>query len=123
MKKPNESEKAYLFPRFKVWFSSNEEQGVFGDGKWRLLEEIERSRSIRAAAISLGMSYRKAWGDLKKAEACLKVKLIEKHRGGTDGGETTLTKEGKMWIKAYRVFRREIEKQIGISFEKHIKKL
>jgi molybdate transport system regulatory protein len=121
MKKEKISGKPSLIPRCKVWLSSPEDEGVFGDGKWRLLSEIERSHSIRAAALALGMSYRKAWGDLKKAEACLKVRLIEKHRGGADGGETTITKDGRAWLEAYNIFRREVEKQINDLFEKHIK--
>lgn len=123
MKKQTETGKARLFPRFKVWFSSREEEGVFGDGKWRLLMEIERGKSIRAAALSLGMSYRKAWGDLKKAEACLGVKLIEKHRGGADGGETNLTCEGKKWLAAYTGFRMHLEKAVKRGFEKYLENL
>jgi molybdate transport system regulatory protein len=123
MKEKDKSRMPLLFPRCKVWLSTLEEEGVFGDGKWRLLQEIEYSRSIRAAALALGMSYRKAWGDLKKAESCLGAKLIEKHRGGADGGETSLTREGKTWLEAYEAFREEIREQLDVSFEKHMKKL
>ncbi|MBN1903253.1 LysR family transcriptional regulator [Candidatus Sumerlaeota bacterium] len=112
-----------IFPRCKVWISSSSEEGVFGDGKWRLLKELDMCHSIRAAAERLGMSYRKAWGDLKKAEACLNVKLIRKHRGGADGGETIVTEAGKAWIKAYEAFRGEIDKNVGEMFSRHIKKL
>lgn len=120
MKKKKISGSMPLIPRCKVWLSSPEDEGVFGDGKWRLLSEIERRRSIRAAAQALGMSYRKAWGDLKKAEACLKVKLIEKHRGGADGGETNLTLEGKKWLNAYNGFRADIENAVLKAYGKHM---
>lgn len=123
MNKEKNTEKPLLFPRCKLWLSSSEEEGVFGDGKWRLLREIERNRSIRAAALALGMSYRKAWGDLKKAEACLKVRLIEKHRGGADGGETNLTREGKKWLKAYNGFRADIENAVLKAYGKHMENL
>ena len=66
-----ESGKTHLCPRSKLWISSDEAEGVFGDGKWRLLEAIEKDGSLNAASRSLGISYRKAWGDLKKAESCL----------------------------------------------------
>ena len=97
--------------------------GVFGDGKWRLLCEIKRGKSIRAAALALGMSYRKAWGDLNRAEECLKVKLIERRRGGAQGGDSKLTREGDKWLEAYQAFRKDIEDQIRRSYNKRLKNL
>jgi len=108
-----------LHPRFKLWLSTEEAEGVFGDGKWRLLQGIEDYGSLKAAAESLGISYRKAWGDLKKAEKGLGVRLIEKRRGGSGGGETSLTETGKKWVAAYGHFRRKIEKQIEEEFRVH----
>ena len=82
-------------PRLKLWMSSSDAEGVFGDGKWRLLGAIEQHGSLSAAAVALDMSYRKAWGDLRKAEDCLKIALIENHRGGRTGGRTDLTDAGR----------------------------
>ena len=31
-----------LSPRFKLWLNTKNTEGVFGDGKWRLLKAIER---------------------------------------------------------------------------------
>ena len=84
------SMKPELIPKFKLWFSTADSEGVFGDGKWRLLKAIDDKGSLKKAAESLGISYRKAWGDLKKAESCLGTRLIEKIRGGKDGGKTIL---------------------------------
>ncbi len=103
---------AALEPQFKLWLFRCGMDGGFGDGKWRLLQAIDREGSLRAAATILGISYRKAWGDLKKAEQCLNTKLIEKRRGGPDGGETRLTAAGKCWVAAYRRFRRHVEKAV-----------
>jgi len=115
--------KASVAPRFKLWISSSEAEGVFGDGKWRLLKAIESGGSLRAASESLGISYRKAWGDLRKAEERLGVIFLEKHRGGAGGGETTLTDAGREWIAGYSRFRTEIEKTTAKAFGKHIQKL
>jgi len=112
-----------LIPRCKVWFNSSKAGGVFGDGKWSLLREIEQRRSIRAAAEALGMSYRKAWGDLKKAEECLGIKLVEKRRGGREGGKTNLTEYGRNLLSAYNRFRFEISKALQSSFTKHMRKV
>jgi len=106
--------------RFKLWLSSGAAEGVFGDGKWRLLAAIERHGSLKAASQSLGISYRKAWGDLKKAEKCLGVTFLEKRRGGPGGGESKLTAAGRKWLAAYSRFRSAIERTAAKAFDSHI---
>jgi len=112
-----------LRTRFKLWLNTKEAEGVFGDGKWQLLRAIESERSLRAASQKLSISYRKAWGDLKKAEHGLKMTLVKKQRGGRLGGRTCLTENGKKWVKAYSKFHREIKKAAEKAYEKHIRKL
>lgn len=106
-----------LHPRIKVWLSSEDAEGVFGDGKWRLLSAVDRLGSLKAAAEKMGMSYRKAWGDLKKAEEHLGYRLIVKQRGGAEGGRTTLTEEGRKWVSCYRDFRKRIEEVVQEAFD------
>lgn len=112
-----------LKARFKLWLNTKDAEGVFGDGKWRLLKAIEAEGSLKAVSESLGISYRKAWGDLKKAEECLNIALLEKRRGGSMGGQTTLTSEGKRWVKAYTRFRNDIEKAVEKAYRTHLKGL
>ena len=112
-----------LRARFKLWLSTKDVEGVFGDGKWRLLKAIETEGSLSAASQKLGISYRKAWGDLKKAQEALNITLVEKQRGGRSGGKTSLTDKGKKWIQAYAGFRSDIEKATEKAFKKHIKAL
>jgi molybdate transport system regulatory protein len=109
--------------RFKIWLNCGETEGVFGDGKWRLLKAIETEGSLKRACELLHISYRKAWGDLKKAEDCLNVALLDKQRGGNMGGRTVLTSEGKKWVKAYTRFRSDIEKVVEKAYERNIKNL
>lgn len=111
-----------LKPKFKLWLSSRTAEGVFGDGKWRLLKAVKAEGSLRAAAESLGISYRKAWGDIKKAEIHLGTVLVEKHHGGRKGGSTKLTSAGKSWVKAYSEFRAEIERAATRAYGRHIGK-
>ncbi|MFC1737639.1 winged helix-turn-helix domain-containing protein [Planctomycetota bacterium] len=112
-----------LRARFKLWLSTKDVEGVFGDGKWQLLKAIEAEGSLKAACETLGISYRKAWGDLKKAEDCLNIALVKKQRGGSMGGGTALTGQGKKWVEAYAKFRGDIEKAVEKAYEKHIKEL
>jgi len=107
-----------LKPRVKLWLNGEDVDGVFGDGKYRLLKSIEATGSLRAASESLHISYRKAWGDLRKAQNALGVVLIDRHRGGNQGGRTILTEQGKRWLDAYSRFRREVETAVQASFER-----
>ena len=109
-----------LRARFKLWLSSKDVEGVFGDGKWRLLKAIDREGSLNAASNKLSISYRKAWGDLKKAQEALGVGLVEKQRGGVLGGKSSLTSQGKKWVKAYARFRSDIEMEVEKAYKKHI---
>ena len=110
-----------LCPNFKLWIYSREDDGVFGDGKVRLLKAIDDQGSLREAATSLKISYRKAWGDIKKAEDCLRLKLVEKSRGGAGGGQTSLTPEGKRCIVAYTKFRQEADAHVRRAFDLFVK--
>ena len=112
-----------LRARFKLWLSTKDVEGVFGDGKWRLLKSIDAEGSLKAASESLRISYRKAWGDLKKAQDALSIALVEKQRGGSMGGRTTVTSQGKKWVKAYARFRGDVEKAVEKAYERHIKEL
>jgi len=112
-----------LQPRFKLWLNSGRIEGAFGDGKWRLLKAIETEGSLRAASESLRISYRKAWGDLKKTQTALGVALVEKRRGGRAGGQTLLTAAGRKWADAYMRFRQDIEKAIAKAYRKHLTEL
>ena len=112
-----------LKPRFKLWLDRDNIGGVFGDGKWRLLKAVDSTGSLSAASKSLHISYRKAWGDLKKAQDTLNVSLVEKRRGGIAGGRTVLTGEGKKWIIAYTKFRGDIEEAVEKAFNKRMKEL
>lgn len=112
-----------LKAKFKLWLSSRDVEGAFGDGKWRLLKAINAKRSLKVASALLGISYRKAWGDLKKAQQSLGTALVEKQRGGSMGGQTVLTEQGKKWVQAYTKFRGDIERAVDKAYEKHIKAL
>ena len=85
-------------------------------GKWRLLDAIRCLGSLQAAAGSVGISYRKAWGDLRSAEKALGITLLERHRGGTSGGETRLTDAGLTWLREFQRMHAQVEKSVEKAF-------
>jgi len=93
-----------LAAKLKVWVELGDEP-VFGDGKCRWLELIDRTGSLRATAAALGMSYRGLWGRLRGMEDRLGVALVERRVGGPDGGGVRLTPAARTLVAAYRRFR------------------
>ncbi|MBI3677969.1 MAG: LysR family transcriptional regulator [Proteobacteria bacterium] len=78
----------------------------FGPGKARLLEAIESTGSIRKAAASLRMSYRRAWLLLQAIEDAVQERVTLTEAGGRDGGGTKLTAPGRKLLKHYRAMER-----------------
>ena len=101
--------------KFRLWIDTKDGNSVIGDGRWRLLETIEKTGSLTSACKKLGISYRKAWGDLAEMQDALKIPLFEKHRGGKKGGDTHLTEFGIKFIKTYKKLHKEIEKAVEES--------
>lgn len=74
-----------LKPSWKLWLEFDGEY-VFGPGAYAILKNIQEKGTITAGAKALGMSYRYAWGVVRKIEQTLGVKLLETFKGGTEGG-------------------------------------
>ncbi len=77
------------------------------EGRARLLELIDQNGSISDSARELGMSYRHAWGILKKMNEASGSDVVETHRGGRDGGGSVLTSEGRALLDTYNSLKRE----------------
>ena len=89
----------------KIQFTDDEGNKFFGEGPLRLLRSVERTGSLRAAAIEMEMAYSKAIRLLKQAEANLGFPLTTRSTGGRDGGGSVLTPEGKRWLRQYEAYR------------------
>jgi molybdate transport repressor ModE-like protein len=88
-------------PAFKLWLET-EDGYVFGPGVYNLLIAIERTGTLKEASQQLGMSYRYAWGLIKKAEEKLGESLIVASKGGRlGGGSSTITETGAKYIKDF----------------------
>jgi molybdate transport system regulatory protein len=88
-------------PAFKLWLET-EDGYVFGPGVYNLLIAIDRTGTLKEASQQLGMSYRYAWGLIKKAEEKLGEPLIDASKGGRlGGGSSTITETGARYIKDF----------------------
>ncbi len=101
---------------FKIWLSTPSGKGIMGDGKWQILKAIEKHGSLKAATKALGLTYRRTWGDLKAIEEEFGFPLLEKSRGGAEGGKTELTPEGKNLVNAFDAFHSKVDIMMDEAF-------
>lgn len=73
-----------------------------GPGRITLLEAIEQTGSISAAARHLKMSYRRAWLLVNETNNSLKQPAVVSSEGGASGGGSQLTETGRALIQHYR---------------------
>lgn len=104
--------------RFRMRVSAGDHIAV-GPGKIALLEAIEKTGSITAAAKSMDMSYRRAWLLLDELNRSLRKPATEAVKGGSRGGGSTLTAAGRQLIALYR----GIEDAASVACRGEIRKL
>jgi molybdate transport system regulatory protein len=75
---------------------------MFGPGMAELLERIGKLGSIRKAAASMKMSYRKAWLLVQGLQQTFGGAVVITETGGTSGGGAQLTELGVKLVKTYR---------------------
>lgn len=107
-------------PGIRLYLSDDRSEGMFGDGKWRLLRSVDEEGSIRKAAEKLGRGYRKAWGDIKRTENALGRKIVRKTRGGSTGGSTELTEFGRELLEGWQRYREAVMKGMDGAFEQYL---
>ena len=89
----------------------------FGPGKARLMEYIEKTGSMQEACLEMGLSYSKGARMIKAAEKQLGFKLLERRIGGSGGGGSRLTDEGRDLLKKYRQLTLRVQKDADRAFE------
>lgn len=92
--------------RFKFWLEEDGEI-LFGSGGTVLLEQIDALGSLSGASKELGMSYRRAWGRLKKLEETIGEDLVTKVGGNKKGYR--LTETGRRFVESYREAEKKMD--------------
>lgn len=75
---------------------------AIGPGKVELLEHIEETGSISAAARRMNMSYRRAWLLVDTMNQCFKSPVVETATGGKGGGGAHVSDFGREVMRRYR---------------------
>jgi molybdate transport system regulatory protein len=90
--------------RLHLWLEIDNDV-FFGYGRAQLLENIAKYGSLKKAAENMGMSYRAAWGKIKKTEAVLGRPLLAKNGSNREGYQLT-------------AFGNELKEKYSFWFEK-----
>lgn len=96
---------------------------AMGPGKADLIERIDATGSISAAARGMGMSYRRAWQLVEALNADFREPVIETAVGGRRGGGARVTPFGREAARAYRAMEAKASKAITGSLRQFERRL
>ncbi|HBI16375.1 MAG TPA: ModE family transcriptional regulator [Desulfobulbaceae bacterium] len=98
--------KKHFVIRSKIWIDDEQGKVVFGEGRYLILETVDRLKSLNAAAKELKMSYRALWGKIKASEQRLGQSLVMK-----EGKGSRLTPFAEKLLVQYRKLQETIREE------------
>ena len=102
-------------PHCKLWLEEDG-QVAMSDYRLRLLQCVDETGSLAAAAKQMGLSYRRAWGKIRDIEQRLDLQLVVSVSGGANGGGSRLTPEGADIIRCYQRFSARAREAVAQSY-------
>jgi len=102
--------------RSKVWFEAAGEH-IFGSGLASLMENINRTGTLREAARDSNMSYRHAWELIRTAEHHFGRSLLNRCAGGRFGGSSKLSQDGLHMLDVFKKLNDEVAAFTDEKFE------
>lgn len=85
----------------RLWITKDS-KNFLGRGRVVLLEQIQKTGSIHAAAKAMKMSYKSAWDAVDAMNNLSDTPLVERVSGGKGGGGTSLTNKGEEIINSFK---------------------
>ncbi len=116
------SDEAVFQIRSKVWIADKDGNVIFGLGRLKILEAIDRCGSLNAAAKELKMSYRGLWGKIKTTEESLGKPLLKKKTGGASGGGSELTPLARNLIAEFKKMHGHVNTETDLYFDTRFSK-
>ena len=101
--------------RNKLVISRGED--FFGPGVYDLLKYIDETGSIQAAAAKMNMSYSKGWKIINRAEKELGFRFLNRCNGGKNGGSSTITPEGRVFMERYHAMVEDMRRMAQNFFD------
>jgi len=92
--------------RSNVWVETEKGKVVFGLGRFRILETVDRLGSLQTAARELKMSYRAIWSRIRASEERMGKTLPTSANRGS-----RMTPLGRTLVKEFRRLQTLVEKE------------
>lgn len=96
---------------------------AIGPGKAELVERIDATGSISAAARDMCMSYRRAWQLVEALNADFRQPLVETAVGGRRGGGARVTAFGRDVVSAFRAMEAKASRAIAADLRRFERRL
>jgi len=96
---------------------------AMGPGKAELIERIDETGSISAAARVMGMSYRRAWQLVEALNGAYKKPVVVTAVGGERGGGARVTPEGRRLAAEFRAMERKASRAIAGDLKRFVRHL
>ncbi len=91
---------------------------VFFDSRTAmLLRLIDETQSVRCACQRMQMSYSAGWNVIRTLESQLSRVLIRRSQGGSGGGKSSLTEDGRELLTRYDAYSEALWDKAGELFE------
>src|ERR671923_1273610 len=86
---------------------------AIGPGKAELIERIDQTGSISAAARAMGMSYRRAWQLVEALNKDFRERVVTTAAGGARGGGARVTPFGLRLVAEFRAMEEKASRAIA----------
>lgn len=97
-----------ILGRPRVYIRDKNHDIAIGPGKIELLREVDKTRSITAAARVLEIPYKQAWLLLDELNRGFGRPVVETATGGKGGGGTSLTPLGQQLVARYDALEKQL---------------
>jgi molybdate transport system regulatory protein len=108
-----------------IWLETD--TGEVALSRWRLelLEAVDRTGSISAAAHAMNIQYRLAWNRIHEMEERLGLSLVQTTVGGKGGGGAHLTPEARVLVEQLREMFNALDDSVreeGLQYLRQLEK-
>jgi molybdate transport system regulatory protein len=91
---------------------------AIGPGKAQLVERIDETGSISAAARAMGMSYRRAWQLVEAMNRACSEPVVITAVGGRRGGGAEVTAFGRRLVRLFRAMEGKASRAIAADLKR-----
>ncbi len=103
--------------RSKVWLELHGKP-FFGEGRYKILQAIDRYGSILRASEEIEVPYRKIRGAIYAMEQAIGKEMVVRFRGGREGGRAEITESARELMKLFKQQDKGIREIVDELYEK-----